>query len=666
MLAEYDLFGRSSNPGIEVLINMAKKYTGSLSLEWFNKQKSILLQKDDSSAQGDVPAPAINWVNKDEALFYEIVNNEGRGLLPYWVDRNDLRVKEARPLVFQKAYQAINHQSGSLIPNGYNVVEATSDDPAIENLLIRGDNLLALNSLKKIFANRPDEEKVKCIYIDPPFNTEQAFQHYDDNLEHSEWLTMLRDRLAVLKSLLRYDGVIVVHLDSREVHYAKVLLDEMIGRDNFIADVTYERSSVAGLGQGGVFVNTTESLLFYHNGVIALNDVLTLDEIQPETLKRYNRYIADFGTRDLISEFASKSNGKPVKIYKHKTYKTETISLAKFEDRKRRIFQDYIEHFDTVFRPFLVQTENQFQHDLISRMDKDSLYSVEYTPSRGRYKDHLTNLYYIGKGLIAWLKDTASNDGTNLGKETKLSTLWKHSEIPKADLHNEGGVTFARGKKPENLLRRIFELCTNEQDLVLDCFAGSGSSLAAAHKLNRNWIGIEIGNHAETHIVPRLISVLDGSDKSGISKAVGWQGGGSFKYETLGESIIDSVSHDFNWKLGRDFIEKSLLLSYDFAPDSNFSFRQNELFEVTREPSIGFHRVGQRQMACVVSLIEPGRDEPITYDELTSWYNALKTFKGTQLITVFTNRSVELAYDSKPDDLEIVKVPHAIFAELER
>src|ERR1051326_8077657 len=97
MLAEYDLFGRSSNPGIEVLINMAKKYTGSLSLEWFNKQKSILLQKDDSSAQGDVPAPAINWVNKDEALFYEIVNNEGRGLLQYWVDRNDLRGKEPRP-----------------------------------------------------------------------------------------------------------------------------------------------------------------------------------------------------------------------------------------------------------------------------------------------------------------------------------------------------------------------------------------------------------------------------------------------------------------------------------------------------------------------------------------------------------------------------------------
>src|SRR5690349_20829894 len=159
---------------------MTKKYTGSLSLEWFNKQKSILiLAERPATANGAVPAPKINWINKDEALFYEIVNEEGRGLSPYWVDRSDLRVKEARPLVFQKAYETLEGQkAGSLIEKEYNLVESDEDNPLIENMLIRGDNLLALNALKKFFTNRPDEEKVKCIYIDPPFNTDQAFEHY--------------------------------------------------------------------------------------------------------------------------------------------------------------------------------------------------------------------------------------------------------------------------------------------------------------------------------------------------------------------------------------------------------------------------------------------------------------------------------------------------------
>ena len=151
---------------------MAKKYTGSLSLEWFNKQKSILVQAEEAGAvNGDVPAPKMNWINKDDALFYEIVDDEGRGLSPYWVDRSDLRVKEARPLVFQKAYKAVEEpKSGSLLDKEYKLVESEEDDPTIENMLIRGDNLLALNGLKKLFANRPDEEKAKCIYTDLPYN----------------------------------------------------------------------------------------------------------------------------------------------------------------------------------------------------------------------------------------------------------------------------------------------------------------------------------------------------------------------------------------------------------------------------------------------------------------------------------------------------------------
>lgn len=644
---------------------MAKQYKGSLSLDWYNKQKSILLRgEEDIKLEGDIPAPKMNWINKDEALFYEVDEEEGKGLTPYWVDRTDIRVKEARPLILQKTYKAVGKDKEWLIE------ESNADDPTVENILIKGDNLLALNTLKKMFDNKPEEEKVKCIYIDPPFNTEQAFDHYDDNLEHSEWLTMIRDRIISLKSLLRMDGILILHLDSKELHYAKVLMDEIFGRDNFIADITYERSSVAGLGQSGIFVTTTENILIYHNGLINTNVIVSIEEIELKTLKRYNKYITNFGSKELVEEFNSKSNNFPVKIYKHSNFNIETISLAKFEERKEEVLSQYIENFDTVYRPFLVQKENKFQHDLISKMDNDALYSVEYIPSRGKNEGELTNLFYIGGGLIAWLKDTSTHDNKNIGKETKLSTIWKHSEIPKADLHNEGGVSFARSKKPENLLNRIFEICTNEGDIILDAFGGSGTTFATAHKMNRKWIGVEIGEHANTHIVPRLRSVLDGSDKSGISKAVNWQGGGSFKYYHLGESIIkinEDGTGDFNWNLGRIYIEEAFLSSYDYSMDNSLDLKQGFVFDDNQIPLIGIQQLGTKTRVAIVSLKDPGEDNGLfmTYDEIFYLYQQVKKHYNPQYINVFTNRGVEIAYDSKPDDLEVIKIPQAIFAELE-
>ncbi|MDD1523790.1 site-specific DNA-methyltransferase [Riemerella anatipestifer] len=653
---------------------MAKQYKGSLSLDWYNKQKSILLRgEEDIKLEGDIPAPKINWINKDEALFYEVDEKEGKGLTPYWVDRTDIRVKEARPLLLQKVYKAVEKDKEGSLPDTskeWTIEESTTEDPTVENILIKGDNLLALNTLKKMFDNKPEEEKVKCIYIDPPFNTEQAFDHYDDNLEHSEWLTMIRDRIISLKSLLRMDGILILHLDSKELHYAKVLMDEVFGRDNFIADITYERSSVAGLGQGGVFVSTTENILIYHNGLVNTNVVVSIEEIELKTLKRYNKYITDFGSKELVEEFNSKSNNLPVKIYKHNNFSIETISLAKFEERKEEILNLYIKNFETVFRPFLVQKENKFQHDLISKMDSDSLYSVEYIPSRGKKEGELTNLFYIGGGLIAWLKDTASHDSENIGKETKLSTVWKHSEIPKADLHNEGGVSFARSKKPENLLKRIFEICTNNGDIILDAFGGSGSTFGVAHKMNRRWIGIEIGEHANTHIVPRLKSVLDGSDQSGISKSVNWQGGGSFKYYHLGESIIkvnEDGTGDFNWSLGRSYIEEAFLSSYDYTLDTTLNLAQGFIFGDNQIPLIGIQQVGTKTRVAVVSLNAPNEDNNfMTYDEIFYLYQQVKKHFNPQYINVFTNRGVEIAYDSKPEDLEVIKIPQAIFAELEK
>src|ERR1051325_4587052 len=269
---------------------MAKKYSGSLTLDWFNKQKSILVQSEDAGvSHNDVLAPKINWINKDEALFYEIVNDEGVGLSPYWVDRNDLRVKEARPLIFRKTFKAAEiPRAESLIDTEYTLVESDDDEPAIENMLIRGDNLLALNSLKKLFANRLDEEKAKCIFIDPPYNTGSAFQHYDDNLAHSEWLTLTRDRLELLKQLLSQTGSIWITIDDVEGHYLKVLCDEVFGQTNFVANVIWEK----------VFASKNSSQYFSVNHDHVLVYARSIEHWQRNLFSRGAAQTADYSNRD--------------------------------------------------------------------------------------------------------------------------------------------------------------------------------------------------------------------------------------------------------------------------------------------------------------------------------------------------------------------------------
>ena len=198
----------------------------------------------------------------------------------------------------------------------------TEHQPNTENMLIHGDNLLALKALEKDFAGQ-----IKCIYIDPPFNTGQAFEHYDDNLEHSIWLNLMFERFKSLYKLLEKDGMLWIHLDDIEVHYCKVLLDEIFSRHNFVAHITYERSAVAGLGQGGYLVNTTEHILLYRKGALPNKQNLSYEELGFNIIKRYNRYISDFGTRTLVREFTAKSNGETVRVYEHSGVAIETISL---------------------------------------------------------------------------------------------------------------------------------------------------------------------------------------------------------------------------------------------------------------------------------------------------------------------------------------------------
>lgn len=407
-------------------------------------------------------------------------------------------------------------------------------DPKSKNILIHGDNLLALRSLESDYTG-----SVKCVYIDPPFNTKQAFEFYDDDVEHSIWLDLMARRLRILYNLLDENGLLWIHLDDIEVHYCKVILDEIFLRRNFVSHITYERSAVAGIGQGGYLVNTTEHILLYKKGVLPEKDNQSYEELGMNIMKRYNKYVSDFGNRELVREFIAKSNGETVRIYKHTGFKIQSISLKNASKRERELRTEFASHLETLFRGNRVQKENEFQNDIIAGLDKEGFYSMDYIPSRGKNEGQKTTLYYYNCELLSWLRDTTSpNEEGMLTKTTKMTTLWKHGEIPKADIANEGGVYFPRSKKPEQLLKRIIEMSTEPGDIVLDAFLGSGTTAATAHKLGRQWIGIEMGEHAYTHCKPRLDAVIDGNDPLGITKSVGWQGGGGYHFYELAPSLF--------------------------------------------------------------------------------------------------------------------------------
>lgn len=451
----------------------------------------------------------------------------------------------------------------------------TTADPDTENMIIHGDNLLALKALEPQFAGQ-----VKCVYIDPPFNTGQAFEHYDDNLEHSIWLNLMNLRLRCLYNLLEANGMLWIHLDDVEVHYCKVLLDEIFARQNFVAHITYERSAVAGLGQGGYLVNTTEHILLYKKGALPGKTNLRYEELGFNIIKRYNRYVSNFGERALVREFTAKSNGEVVRVYEHSGVEIESISLRDIKNREVEIRQEFVIHLDSLFRGNRVQKENEFQNDIIASLEKGKFYSVDYIPSRGKNKDELTTLYYYNCELLSWLKDTTTLESGMLTKSQKMTTLWKHGEIPKADIANEGGVYFPRSKKPEQLLRRIIEMSTEPGDIVLDSFLGSGTTAAVAHKLGRRYIGIEMGEHAYTHCKARLDAVINGTDSLGITKSIDWQGGGGYRFFELAPSLINRDPFDeyvINGEYDADMLAAAVALheGFRYQPDSKLFWKQS-------------------------------------------------------------------------------------------
>lgn len=440
--------------------------------------------------------------------------------------------------------------SASQVPYHLLQLEQTHGDAdtAQQNLIIQGDNLQALKALLPFYTG-----KVKCIFIDPPYNTEQAFEYYDDKLEHSQWLSLMYSRLVLLRDLLADDGCLFITISDLQVHYLKVLCDEIFGRSSFMNEVSLRMKQTSGASGGGEdkrLKKNIEYLLVYvknvdffkkFNDLYEEQDLFDLIEEMESDGKswKYTRVLKELGDREYLDTIQDGS-GEPIKIYRHSNVVIEPISKIS-KDENISIEKCYVKYFDKIFRDTNAQSSIRTRVMEATQGNGD-FFSIEYVPRSGRNKNKLKTLFYKGNNcdLIAWLSDVAIKKGSRLVKLEKLGTYW-HG-FPLNNLTKEGNVQFPNGKKPEALIHRIIDLCTSKNDLILDSFLGSGTTAAVAHKMSRRYIGIEMGGHSKTHCIPRLLNVIEG-EQGGISKTVNWQGGGGFSFYTLGEAVFDANGH---------------------------------------------------------------------------------------------------------------------------
>ena len=439
-------------------------------------------------------------------------------------------------------------------------------DKNIQNMLIFGDNLLALKALEQDFAG-----KIKCIYIDPPFNTGKAFEHYDDGLEHSLWLSLMRDRLNVLKRLLSSDGFICCHIDDSEGHYLKVLMDEIFERNNYLTTLYVQvRYPEKTLKQDMDFHKEIEQIHIYRKMYGAKAN---LNEKQG-SFDKFNFYI-----EELRQGIETKLGGKRAVIFKKGDYKIvqkEGSALGLKEiwatgtildgNSSGRFFRDY----------------------LTGRVDEDGL-GVLYK-IYGIGDDSFDYRYFTGpqragatKGKYFQGVPKSQLENPELKQTTPIENFYDLAGSF-GNCRTEGSADFRGGKKPEILIQIILTHFSNPGDWVLDSFLGSGTTAAVSHKMRCRWIGIELGEHCHTHCIPRLKSIVDGTDDGGISKAVNWQGGGGFKYYYLAPSLLKKDKHD-NWIIDERYNANMLAAAmaknegFKYCPDENIYWKQGKSTE---------------------------------------------------------------------------------------
>lgn len=442
--------------------------------------------------------------------------------------------------------------------------------PNTENMLIHGDNLLALKALEQDYAG-----KIKCIYIDPPYNTGAAFEQYDDNVEHSIWLNLMYKRLLILKNLLSNDGFIFINIDDNELAYLRVICDEIFGRDNSFDQIAVKTSSSQG-GFGGVnpgLVSNTEYILIYckNKSLAKFNeDKLFVEKQYDENYKYYIHNLDDnIDTWQVttLNELAYKELGIP-EPYNNSTWRILKDKYGEFWELIRYNVKSKIalNNPNKVFRTFNPNKPAKYLQDAltISKHQGNRNTFIEAKSSSDDIK-----LCFNGEVVLFYNKMMKLIDNKMVPVKF-LTTFWE--DFSWEGIASEGGVKLRNGKKPEALLKRIFEISTNSGDLVLDSFLGSGTTAAVANKMGRKYIGIELGEHAITHCYPRLKQVVDG-EQGGISKAVNWQGGGGFKFYTLAPSLLKKDKFG-QWIMSDEY--NADMLAAAMAKQEGFKYNPSE------------------------------------------------------------------------------------------
>ncbi len=428
-----------------------------------------------------------------------------------WIGKDELPKLEPRILIEdrEKSHLAQEKRDGDIF----------------ENLLIRGDNLLALKALEQDYAG-----KVKCIFIDPPFNTGQAFTHYDDGLEHSIWLSMMKVRLEILHNLLALDGSIWIVIDSNESAYLKIICDEIFGRNCFVETIAWRNSDSSN--------NNAKRVSLDHNDIIVFSKS---PEWEPNFLDDPSR----------------------------------RTHFKNPDDDPRGPWFDGNNMQNPALRPNLQYNVTGPNGDIIPhppngwRWSRETLEAkmetgeIRFTPDgKGlRRRTYLADMKGLPPSSL-WID--LERTGHNRQAKYELKGLFPGTPV----------TSLFSTPKPERLIRYVMELASNPGDLVLDSFAGSGTTAAVAHKMKRRWITVELGDHCDTHCLPRLQKVVDGKDPGGVTDALDWKGGGGFRYYHLAPSLLEKDKYG-NWVISKEYNASMLAeamcknLGFTYAPSQD-------------------------------------------------------------------------------------------------
>ncbi len=378
----------------------------------------------------------------------------------------------------------------------YHAKQRVTDDDLFDNRLIRGDNLLALKALEAEFAG-----KVKCVFIDPPYNTGSAFTHYDDGLEHSIWLGLMRDRLEIIRRLLADDGSLWITIDDNEAHYLKVLCDEIFGRANFVANVVWEK------------VYTPKS---NGRGLSADHDHILVFAKSPKWLEAGWNMVPR--TEEQQGRFKNPDRDP------EGPWRTYPLDVRTEDEARREKYR-----YEVVIPSGRTVRPAQGRHWALPKEEFErqrKVGEIYFGKDGDAMPTHKVYLKNAKQGVIARTWWTYKEVTGNQDAKREILSLFGDS----------GFIT----PKPEALLQRVMTIATNPGDLVLDSFGGSGTTGAVAHKMGRRWIMVELGEHCHTHIMPRLQKVIAGQDPGGVTQATGWQGGGGFRYYELAPTLLST------------------------------------------------------------------------------------------------------------------------------